>query len=157
MDLGPGKLVCHSHIGGNVFARSGRKREEMGSDKFGSLSGYVSNARPGGAKASVVSGLAAGQLSSTRPPQVSKAPMGLIGKLALAHPICKGRRVTNPEEVASQPLSKPPGGSGSCNLYRKKCCLARVEKGVHKSPWFILWHCCPLVTQWHSSPKTVPR
>lgn len=41
MDLGPGKLVCHSHIGGNVFARSGRKREEMGSDKFGSLSGYI--------------------------------------------------------------------------------------------------------------------
>lgn len=41
MDLDPGKLVFRSHIGGNVFARSGRKREEMGSDKFGSLSGYI--------------------------------------------------------------------------------------------------------------------
>lgn len=72
-------------------------------------------------------GLDAGQLSSTWPPRVSKALVGLTWEVALALPISKGRRVTN-AEVASQPLSERPGGSGSWTLYRKRCSLAREKE-----------------------------
>lgn len=63
-------------------------------------------AGPGGAEG-------AGQLSSIWSPRVSKTSVGLTEGVALALPICNGRRVTNAEEIASQPLSEPPGGSGS--------------------------------------------
>lgn len=40
--------MCLSWIGGNVFARSGRKTEEMGSDKFRFFNGCVSRLKAGG-------------------------------------------------------------------------------------------------------------
>lgn len=46
-------------------------------------------------------------------PHGSAKPLGSDRKGSPGSSTCKGRRVTNAEEVASQPLSEPPGGSGS--------------------------------------------
>lgn len=61
--------MCSSHAGGNVFAHSGRKREEMGSDKFRFLAVDIRQSRGRRReKAAGASTLADRQLSCTLSP-----------------------------------------------------------------------------------------
>lgn len=98
--------MCLSQIGRNVFARSGRKREEMGSDKFRFFSGCVSRLKAGGeTRLPRVGILAGGQLGCTLSPGGSaNPPWGWQERSQLLFS-------SDTEEAANQPLYEPPVGS----------------------------------------------